>query len=181
MPHTPALLSARRFASTALLLLATGLSACGDDDTSAPAASTPAAADTTAAAREFEQTVDTAATAKAASATEASADELKIQADAIMRGLSDAGFDPNNVGKLGDAKADIVVDTSWAVYVYASERAAAEFVLSLKEIGLKDGNYELFRVENRVYYASMTTPLGADGEAKLDKMAAAAEGAIAAG
>jgi outer membrane protein OmpA-like peptidoglycan-associated protein len=73
-----------------------------------------------------------------------------------------------------------VIDTSWAVYVYGSERGAAEFVLYMKDARSDEANYELFRIENRVYFASMTSALTPEDRAKLDEIAKAAEGAISA-
>jgi hypothetical protein len=158
-----------------------GSSACGDDgdETAKPAGQTPTE-QIESAPVELDKVADTAATAKAASATKVPAEELQSQIDAIAQGLKDGGFDATNVGEIGDAKADFVIDTSWAVYLYESERGAAEFVLGLKDIRSDEANFELFRIENRVYFASMTSALTAEDRAKLDEIAKAAEGAITA-
>lgn len=172
----------RRLAAIAMVGLAAGLAGCGGDDDTASEGQPPAASETQApAAAAIDKVTDTAATAKAASATKVPADELEGQIAAVEQGLKDGGFDPSNVGEVGDAKADFEVDTSWAVYVYDSDRSAAEFALSLKDIRPESDapNYELFRVGNRVYYASMTSALSDDDKAKLDTMAKAVEGAIA--
>ncbi len=185
MPHAPVNITKRRLTATALLIMAAGLSACGDggDDGAAPAADTPPAQTTSEApaAVELDKVVDTPATAKAASATKVPADELKAQIAAIERGLKGAGFAPSNLGEVGEAKADIAVDTSWVVYVYDSERSTAEFALTMQDVYPDPANYEMFRVGNRLYLASMASALTADDKAKLDKIAKAAEGAIAAG
>lgn len=170
----------RRLAVVAVLGLTGALTACGDDDatTASPTATAPAAS---APAAKLDKKTDTAATAAAASADKVSAADLESQSAAIEEGLKSAGFSPSNLGEVGEAKADIVVDTSWAVYVYESDRAAAEFAVSLAEIREGPGNYELFRIDNRVYYVSMTTALSDADREKLDAIATAAEGAVAAG
>ncbi len=177
-------LTTRRLTATSLLVLAAGLSACGgDDEPDAPVASTPASQTTpeSPAAAKFEKTVDTAATAAAADAKKVSADELARQIAAIEKGLKDAGFSPSNLGEVGDAKADFAIDTSWVVYVYESARATADFALTMKDVYPDKANYEMFRVQNRLYLVSMTSALTADDTSKLATIAAASEGAIAAG
>lgn len=173
----------RRAAIAAALLsaLVLGLSACGDDgdERAEPAGQAPTTQAEPAPA-ELDKVADTAETAKAASATEVPADELQSQIDAVEQGLEDGGFDASNVGTVGDAKANFVIDTSWAVYVYGSDRAAAELALSLKDIRTDEADFALFRIGNRVYYASMTSALSAEDRAKLDEIAEAVEGAITA-
>ncbi len=180
MPHSLGFITIRRFTTIALLALAGTLTACGGSGDTAPAPTKSSPAET-APATKLDKKTDTAATAKSASAAKVPADQLKTQSAAIERGLSDAGLAPNNVGAIGGAKADIVVDTSWAVYVYESDRAAAEFALSIRDIRSDPANYRMFRIGNRIYYVSMTSALTSTDTAKLDKIADAAEGAIAAG
>jgi hypothetical protein len=180
MSHNFFVTASRRLAAASLLVLALGLSACGGDDgdnASEPAGQTsteqPAPAPT------LDKVTDTPATAKAASAAKLSANELQDQTDLIAKGLKDGGFDARNLGKIGGAKANFPVDTQWAVYLYDSERSAAEFVLQLREIRAdQEGGFELFRIGNRVYYATMTSELSAEDRAKLDDIAKAVEGSI---
>lgn len=168
------LTSTRRIAAIAMVGLAAGLSGCGGDGDTAGDTQTAA----TAPATELDKVVDTAATAKSASAETLSADELEQQIAAIDKGLQDAGFDATNVGKVGDAKADFNIDTSWGVFVYESDRAAADYSVSMQDIYTDEANYVIFRVGNRVYLTSMQSALSAEDKAKLDQIAAAAEGAV---
>lgn len=168
--------------ATAALVAVTAagtLAACGgsDDTAETPAKTVPSE---TGPAVKLDKKVDTAATAEAADDTKVPADQLEGQIAAIERGLKDAGFNASSYGVVGDAKETIVVDRSWSAYVYESDRAAAEFVLSLEDVLPDSANFELFRIDNRVYYAVMTSALSDDDRAKLDEMAVAAEGAIAA-
>lgn len=172
--------SPRRLAAITMVGLAAGLSACGGDDDTATDTPAPAETATQApAAAELDKVVDTAATAKSASAEQVPADELDRQIAAIEEGLKGGGFEASNVGEVGEAKADFVIDTSWVVYVYESDRATAEFAMTMKDVYPDEANYEMFRVGNRLYLVSMTSALSADDTTKLDQIAAAAEGAIA--
>lgn len=176
------LTTVRRFAAVALLAVGVGgtLAACGgsDDTATTPAKTVPSE---TAPAVKLDKKVDTAATAETTSDAKVPAGQLKTQIAAIERGLKDAGFNATNYGVVGKDKATIVVDRSWAVYVYDSDRGATELTLSLKDIRSDPANFVLFRIDNRVYYLTMTSALSDADRAKLDKMAVAAEGAIAAG
>lgn len=172
------LTSTRRIAAITMVGLAAGLSACGGDDDTSGDAQSPTQTVTEAPAAELDKVVDTAATAKSASAETVSADELERQIDAIDTGLDDAGFEAINVGKVGDAKANFNIDTSWGVFVYESDRAAADYAVSMQDIYTEDSNYVMFRVGNRIYLTSMTSALSADDKTKLDQIAAAAEGSI---
>ncbi len=162
-----------------LVLIAIGLSACGGNGDQPAEPAETATGTSKPAAVQFERVVDTPATAQAASSAVVSPDELQSQIDSIARGLKDGGFDATNAGEVGEAKADFVIDTSWGVYLYESESAAAEFVLGMKDIREDEANFELFRVGNRVYFATMETPLTAEDKAKLDEIAKAVEGAVA--
>ncbi len=177
--------TARGIPATALLALAGTIAACGGSGgggtaTTPTKTSPPAQAETTPAVR-LDKKTDTAASARSASAAKVAPDELKAQTAAIERGLKDAGFAPISLGKVGDAKADIAVDRSWVVFVYESDRAAAKFALTLKDVYPDPAKYTMFRIDNRIYLVSMSSALSDADTAKLDKIAAAAEGAITAG